>query len=147
MALGADFGNQGRGRRRRSMQPLSEINVTPFVDVMLVLLIIFMVTAPMMTAGVNVDLPKSAAKAIKGNDEPLSIAVNNQGEIYIQKTQVQLNELAAKLTAVAGENKDIRIFIRGDKQVDYGKVMAAVGEINAAGFTKVSLITEQSGQR
>lgn len=147
MALGEDFGNKGRRRRRGGMQPLSEINVTPFVDVMLVLLIIFMVAAPMMTAGVNVDLPKSAAKAIPGNDEPLAVSINNKGEIYIQKTPVELADLAAKLSAIAGENKEIRIFVRGDQDVDYGRVMQAVGEINSAGFAKVSLITENRGKR
>ena len=147
MALGADFGGSNRGRRRRSMQPLSEINVTPFVDVMLVLLVIFMITAPLLTAGVNVDLPKSAAKAIKGKDEPLSVAVTSEGKIYIQKTEVTLDDLAKKISAIAGENKELRIFIRGDEKVDYGNVMAAVGEINAAGFTKVSLITEQRSKR
>lgn len=127
------------------MQPLSEINVTPFVDVMLVLLVIFMITAPMMTAGVNVDLPQSSAKAIKGSDEPLAVSIKTNGDIYIQKSKTDLDELAKKVAAIAGENKDIRIFIRGDKEVDYGRVMQAVGEINAAGYGKVSLITEQRG--
>lgn len=147
MSLGGDFGNKGRGRRRSGMQPLSEINVTPFVDVMLVLLVIFMITAPMMTAGVNVDLPKTAAKAVKGNDEPLTVSVTENGSIYLQKSKVDLNDLGKKIAAIAGENKEIRIFIRGDKAVDYGDVMKAVGEINGAGFTKVALITEQQGKR
>lgn len=146
MSLGANFGNNRSNRRRRA-EPLSEINVTPFVDVMLVLLVIFMITAPMMTAGVNVDLPKSAAKAIKGDDEPLAVSVTNSGKIYIQKSETELSELAKKIEAIAGENKEVRIFIRGDDKVDYGKVMQALGEINAAGYTKVSLITEQVGTR
>lgn len=146
MAMGGSSG--GSSRRRRSKRDLmTEINVTPFVDVMLVLLVIFMVTAPMMTAGVNVDLPKSAAKAIAGQDEPLNVAITSSGEIYIQKTEVKLNELAGKLKAIAGENKEIRIFVRGDRNVDYGRIMQAVGEINAAGFTKVSLVTETGGAK
>lgn len=145
MAMGGSSGGSRRGRNKR--EPMTEINVTPFVDVMLVLLVIFMVTAPMMTAGVNVDLPKAAAKAIAGQDEPLNVAVTAGGAIYIQKNEVELKELAAKLKAIAGENKEIRIFVRGDKNVDYGRIMQAVGEINAAGFTKVSLVTDSGGAK
>lgn len=145
MALGG--GSNSRIRNRYSRAPMAEINVTPMVDVMLVLLVIFMITAPMMTAGVNVDLPKSAAKAIAGQDEPLNVAVTSAGNIYIQKQEVQLGELAKKLSAIAGENKEIRIFVRGDRTVDYGRIMQAVGEINAAGFTKVSLVTETGGAK
>lgn len=145
MGMSAGSGSSRRNRFKRD--PMTEINVTPFVDVMLVLLVIFMITAPMMTAGVNVDLPKSAAKAISGQDEPLNVAVTSSGDIYIQKTQVKLDELANKLKAIAGENKEIRIFVRGDKNVDYGRIMQAVGEINAAGFTKVSLVTETGGSK
>ena len=140
--MGASLGGgPGRSRRVRD-ERFTEINVTPFVDVMLVLLVIFMVTAPMMTAGVNVDLPEANAKPIQGQDEPLSVSVTSGGKVFIQKTEVPLTELQAKLRAITGEKKETRIFVRGDKSVDYGKVMQAVGEINAAGFTKVSLVTE-----
>lgn len=134
-----------RGRFKR--EPLAEINVTPFVDVMLVLLVIFMITAPMMTTGVNVDLPKAASKPVPGNDEPLTISITQDGGIYIQKNAVALEDLAAKLTAIAGENKEIRLFVRGDSSVDYGRIMQVVAEINMGGFTKVSLITEQGGKK
>jgi biopolymer transport protein TolR len=113
------------------------------VDVMLVLLIIFMVTAPLLTSGVQVDLPKTEAAPLQGQDEPLVVSIQNDGKVFLQKTPVQIEELGAKLKAVAGEKSDTRIFVRGDKSVDYGRVMHVVGAINAAGFTKVALITEQ----
>lgn len=140
--MGMHLGH-GTPKRRTSRQAVfSEINVTPMVDVMLVLLVIFMVTAPMMTSGVPVDLPKSSASPIGGQDEPLTISVTSSGKIHLQKTAVSLDELRTKLKAIAGAKKDTRIFVRGDKSIDYGKVMQVVGEINAAGFTKVALITE-----
>ncbi len=132
-------GGRGRGYRR---QQFTEINITPMVDVMLVLLVIFMITAPMLTAGVQVDLPEASADPIKGDDEPLEISVDKSGKIYIQKTEVTVETLAAKLQAIAGENKEKRIFVRGDKTVDYGTMMRVVGEINVAGFPKVALISE-----
>lgn len=135
-------GPQANNRARVKREPLAEINVTPFVDVMLVLLVIFMITAPMMTAGVNVDLPKATSKPIPGNDQPLTVAITKDGIIYLEKTQIKLPELGAKLAAIAGENKEVRIFVRGDKDVDYGRIMQVVGEINQGGYTKVSLITE-----
>ena len=122
---------------------MSEINVTPFVDVMLVLLVIFMVTAPLLTVGVSVDLPKTKAKVIPGKDEPLAISINNQGIIFIQDTEVELNTLTARLKAISKNRKDSRIFIRGDKNIDYGRVMEVMSEVTAAGFNKVSLITEK----
>lgn len=134
--------NQPQGKRRVRQRPFSDINVTPMVDVMLVLLVIFMVTAPMMTTGVTVDLPDSNAAPVAGQDEPLAISVTSDGKVYVQKTPVAVKDLRAKLKAVAGAKKDTRIFVRGDRSVDYGKVMLVVGEINAAGFTKVALITE-----
>ena len=112
------------------------------VDVMLVLLVIFMVAAPMMTTGVTVDLPQAKAAPIAGQDEPLSISVTADGKIFVQKTQVPLKDLQAKLQAITGEKSDTRIFVRGDKSVDYGKIMQVVGEVNAAGFNKVALVTE-----
>ena len=136
--------NMGRpsGKRRTRTQNFSEINVTPMVDVMLVLLVIFMVAAPMMTTGVTVDLPDSKASPIAGQDEPLSVSVTSDGKIYIQKAKVELKDLQTKLKSITGEKKDTRIFVRGDKNIDYGKIMQVVGEINAAGFGKVALVTE-----
>lgn len=137
--MGTSFGN----RRRAGRQPVfSDINVTPMVDVMLVLLVIFMVTAPMMTSGVTVDLPKADAAPVAGQDEPLTISVTSSGKVFLQKTAVELKELRGKLIAVTGEKRDTRIFVRGDKSVDYGRIMQVVGEVNAAGFAKVALITE-----
>ena len=137
--------NQHSGRRNRHYHPMAEINVTPMVDIMLVLLIIFMVTSPMLVAGITVDLPETSASAVSGQDEPLSITVDSKGSIYIQDTKVKSSELIAKLTAITGEKRDVRIFVRGDKKVKYGNIMSVVGKINAAGFTKVALITETSG--
>ncbi len=136
--------SSGSRRDRFHSAPFTEINVTPFVDVMLVLLVIFMVTAPMMTAGVNVDLPDSNARALPGNDEPLELSITNSGKIYLQKTEVPLKDLQGKLSAIVGQKKDTRIFVRGDKSADYGAIMRVVGEINAAGLNKVSLVTEVS---
>lgn len=141
--MGAMLSPGGRGRGYRKQQ-FSEINVTPFVDVMLVLLIIFMVTAPMLTAGVSVDLPDSSAKPVAGTDEPLSVTVTADGGIFIQETEVKIEELQAKLNAIVGEKRDTRIFVRGDRAIDYGLVMRVIGEINAAGLNKVALITEAS---
>lgn len=144
--MGISVGNNGPGRRsRRRAQPFSEINITPMVDVMLVLLIIFMVAAPLMTTGVTVDLPQSKASPVAGQDEPLSVTVTADGKVYIQKSLIALKDFQTKLRAVTGEKKDTRIFVRGDRNVDYGKIMQVVGEINAAGFGKVALITDVAG--
>jgi biopolymer transport protein TolR len=140
--MGASLGGGRKNRRSRSANAFSEINITPMVDVMLVLLIIFMVAAPMMTTGVTVDLPQANAAPVPGQDEPLAISITANGKIYIQKTEVPLNKLQERLKAIAGQKKDTRIFVRGDRSIDYGQVMQVVGEINAAGFTKVALITE-----
>lgn len=134
----------GRGYRR---QQFTDINVTPFVDVMLVLLVIFMITAPMMTAGVSVDLPDSRAPSVPGTDEPLSVTINKKGEIFIQETKVDLSALSAKLSAIVGEKTETRIFVRGDTGVDYGFVMKTIGEINKAGLTKIALITSGKEKR
>lgn len=112
------------------------------VDVMLVLLIIFMVAAPMMTSGVSVDLPKASSSPVSGQDEPLSVSVTAKGDIYIQKTKVTIDSLKEKLIAITDQKKDTRIFVRGDKNIDYGKMMEVVAEINSAGFSKVALITD-----
>ena len=142
--MGAQFGGdwQGRDFKRR---PVSEINVTPMVDVMLVLLIIFMITAPMMTAGVTVDLPEAKSQPVAGQDEPISISVKNNGDIYLQESKITLEQIGPKLQAVAGENKEARIFVRGDRAIDYGTMMKVVGEIQAGGFLKVALISESPG--
>ena len=129
------------GKRHRR-QPLSEINVTPMVDVMLVLLVIFMVTAPMLTVGVTVDLPKTKAAAIPGDDEPLAISISAEGQIFLQETMLDLEALVPRLLAVTDNNQDVRIFVRGDKAIDYGRVMEVMGTVNSAGFRKVALITE-----
>ena len=131
-----------RRRRRVRTRPMSDINVTPFVDVMLVLLVIFMVTAPLLTVGVPVDLPKAQASLLQEPDEPLSISIDFEGRIYLQDSEISLEKLTPRLIAVTGANPDIRIFVRGDKTIDYGRVMRVMGLINAAGFNRVALITE-----
>ena len=130
-----------RGRRRRS-RPMSEINVTPFVDVMLVLLIVFMVTAPLLTVGVPVDLPKTHAQALGQDREPLSVTIRKGGRIYVQNTPVGDDDLVPRLTAIAANGYDQRIFVRGDKSVDYGRVMEVMAMISAAGFTHIGLVTD-----
>jgi biopolymer transport protein TolR len=132
-------GGNGRRVRRR---PMSDINVTPMVDVMLVLLIVFMVTAPLLTVGVPVDLPKTAAKAMGGQDEPLVVTVTQAGEIFLQDSRLELDELAPRLAAISENKKDARIFLRGDRAISYGDVMAVMGALNTAGFRRVALITE-----
>lgn len=123
---------------------MAEINVTPFVDVMLVLLIIFMVAAPLLTVGVPVELPKSEGEALKSDSEPLTVSVNPQGKIYIQDTEVPLDELQPKLAAITQARKglDEAIFVRGDKNTNYGELMRVMGQIGAAGYKKISLVTE-----
>ncbi len=130
-------------RNRTRNRPMSEINVTPMVDVMLVLLVIFMVTAPLLTVGVTVDLPKTKAAAIPGEDEPLAVSIDSQGRIFLQDTEMELEVLVPRLLAITGNNPDVRIFVRGDKNIEYGRVMQVMGTVNAAGFRKVALITER----
>ncbi len=121
---------------------MAEINVTPFVDVMLVLLIVFMITAPLLTTGVNVDLPRAESSPLPGQDEPLAVTLAADGTIYLQDSAVPLEGLAPRLAAITGENRETRIFVRGDRSIDYGRVMAVVSAINRAGFTRVALVTE-----
>ena len=123
-------------------EPMSEINVTPFVDVMLVLLIIFMVTAPLLTVGVQVDLPESAADSLPDDQEPLTISVNAKGEIYIQEHLVTYQKMVPKLLAIAKNRTDTRIYVRGDKNINYGRVLEVMGTLSGAGFSKVALISE-----
>ena len=134
----------GRGRRRRSIN--SDINVTPLVDVMLVLLVIFMITAPMMTVAVPVDLPKTQARNVGANKEPLVISVRANGDLYLMESKATLDNLAAKLGAVTGQDPEARIFVRGDKNVDYGRIMQVMGAVSTAGYTKVALVAELPGQ-
>ncbi|NIK88740.1 biopolymer transport protein TolR [Rhizomicrobium palustre] len=120
---------------------MAEINVTPFVDVMLVLLIVFMVTAPLLTAGVPVDLPKTRAQTLGQDREPLSITVRKDGRIFLQNTAVEPDTLVERLKAIAANGYDQRIFVRGDSSVDYGRVMEVMGLLSSAGFTKIGLVT------
>lgn len=136
-----------RGRGGRNAGGFNEINITPFVDVLLVLLIIFMVAAPMMTSGVKVDLPKTKSRALPGNDEPISVSIKSDGSVFIQNTETPIANVGAKLQAILGEKKETRIFIRGDKSIDYGQVMRVVGEINGAGFSKVALLTDSGSNK
>jgi biopolymer transport protein TolR len=141
-------GGVRRKRRghRRSYTPMSEINVTPFVDVMLVLLIVFMVTAPLLTVGVPVDLPKSQASPISEDTEPLVITVDREGTIYIQETEVPFDNLVTRLNAITDRKPETRIFVRGDREIAYGQIMRVMGRLNGAGFEKVALITAQDDQ-
>jgi len=135
-------GNSGRrGRRRRSV-PISGINVTPMVDVMLVLLVIFMVTAPLLTAGVPVDLPATNASPLKGDDQPLTVTVKSDGSVWLQETMIQLDDLAPRLKAISAAKPDTRIFVRGDAATNYGRVMEVMGTLSTAGFAHVALVTQ-----
>src|SRR4051812_31550073 len=141
MAVGLNGrSSSGRGRYR----PLSEINVTPLVDVMLVLLIIFMVTAPLMTSGVSVDLPKTDAQPLNSDSQPLTVSIDAAGKIFLQEQELELPELVSKLQAIAENNQDRRIFVRGDKDLAYGRIMQVMGTITQGGFTKVALLAEQT---
>ncbi len=133
-----------RKSSRRAYQPMSEINITPFVDVMLVLLIVFMVTAPMMSMGVPVDLPKVKTAPIKANkhNEPLIISIKKDGGIYMQKTRIKRKELLDRLRKLSKKNADLRVFLRADKKLKYGTIMDVMGVIHRGGYKKVSLITE-----
>jgi biopolymer transport protein TolR len=147
----ASMVSAGGGRRRRRRAVMSEINVTPFVDVMLVLLIVFMVSAPLLTVGVPIDLPQSQAKTLEQNNEPLAISINQQGQIFLQKDEIKLDDLLPKLKAIidarGGTSNDL-IYIRGDKTVAYGTMMRVMGRISGAGYHRVALVTdiEQGGQ-
>jgi biopolymer transport protein TolR len=121
---------------------MNEINVTPFVDVMLVLLIIFMVTAPLLTTGIKVNLPQSNANSISEKKEPVTISINSKGEIFLQKKKMNKETLIKKLSLLKKQDESLKIYIRGDKTLDYGKVMALMGDINKAGFKKIALVTE-----
>ena len=133
--------------RRSAKEPISEINVTPFVDVMLVLLIIFMVTAPLLTVGVQVDLPETSADTLPEDMEPLTLTINAKGEIFIQETKVEYEKIIAKIMAVSNNRTDTRIFVRGDKTINYGRVLEIMGMLSGSGFSKVALISEPYKER
>ena len=139
---GSSGGGGPRGRRRRAV--MSEINVTPMVDVMLVLLIIFMVSAPLLTVGVPLDLPQTQAKSLDQDKNPLTLSVNLKGQVFLNDNEIALNDLVTKLKAItdARGGLDERIFVRGDRKVDYGTVMKVMGRLYAAGFRRVALVTE-----
>src|ERR1044071_358356 len=130
--------------RRRRYVPIAEINVTPLVDVMLVLLVIFMITAPLLQVGVPVDLPKTSAQQVGGKDEPLVVSVNSKDEVFLGETKYELADLATKLKAVYGEKPDQRVFIRGDKTINYGRMMEVMGVVIDSGFRQLGLLGEQA---
>ncbi len=144
MAMTMNGGRTGGGRlaKGHDYRPMSEINVTPMVDVMLVLLVIFMVTAPLLTVGVPVDLPKTKASVLPGKDEPLVITIDGMGRVFLQETEIELEKLVPRLRAITANRQDTRIFVRGDRSVFYGQIMQVMGTVNAAGFAKVALIVE-----
>jgi len=131
-----------RGRRMHHRTAMSDINVTPLVDVMLVLLVIFMVTAPLMTVGIPVDLPKTKAPAINENTEPLTISVDKDGKVYVQETEVPMETLIPKVQAIMSAKPETRIFVRGDQTISFGRIMEVMGNLHSAGFTKVALLAE-----
>ena len=143
MNVAGASGGGGRGRRRRAA-PMAEINVTPMVDVMLVLLIIFMVSAPLLTVGVPLDLPQTQAKSLDQDKNPLTLSVNLKGQVFLNDTEIPIDDLVPKLKAIteARAGLDERIFVRGDKKVDYGTVMKVMGRLSSAGFRRVALVTE-----
>jgi len=139
---------QGRGRDRRGVtryRPLAEINVTPFVDVMLVLLIVFMVTAPLLQVGVPVDLPRASAQQLPEDFEPLTVTIDQNGAIFIADTEVTFDKLIPQLTAIAENRRgdQTRIYVRGDRELSYGRIMEVMAAINRSGFTKVALVADQ----
>jgi biopolymer transport protein TolR len=143
--MAANAGTPIIGKRKHHRQRvMSEINVTPMVDVMLVLLIIFMVSAPLLTVGVPIDLPQSQAKSLEQDKEPLTVSVNDKGQIFLQNTEIAPDDLVAKMQAVAEARggKEARVYVRGDKKVDYGTMMRVMGRLSSAGFHRVALVTE-----
>lgn len=143
MSMQGTSGRHSSRRRGRKMQPMSEINVTPFVDVMLVLLIIFMVAAPLLTVGVPIDLPETEAKALNSDTQPITVSVNSEGGIFLQETEIALNEVVPKLEAISTTGFSERIYVRGDANADYGTVMKVMARISAAGFKNLGLVTQQ----
>ena len=141
--MAAGFQPRATGAGRRFVyRPMSEINVTPLVDVMLVLLVVFMITAPLLTVGVPIDLPKTEASRMVGQDEPLVISIDGEGRLWLLDTEIALENLAPRLKAITESKPETRIFVRGDRRIDYGRVMAVMGTVSLAGFSRVALITE-----
>ena len=141
--MGANLQRAGKGRRHR---PMGEINVTPFVDVMLVLLIVFMVTAPLLTVGVEVDLPKTQAGQINADAAPLVVSIKDDGTLYLQETEMPPDQLIPRLQAISNVNPGVRIFVRSDAAVAYGDVLGVMGRIQAAGFERVALVARLPDQ-
>jgi biopolymer transport protein TolR len=139
--MGADLKKRGGGRKGK-YAPMAQINVTPFVDVMLVLLIIFMVTAPLLATGVKVDIPQSSAKPLSKEEKPLSVSLRADGKVFLMDEEVAANTLVERLRAIADSSKETRIFVRADEKLSYGQVMKVMGMINCAGFNKVALVTQ-----
>lgn len=148
MSTGGAGGSRRGGRRRVSRRGglNSEINVTPLVDVMLVLLIVFMIAAPLLSVGVPVELPKTDAKALPAQQEPITITVDFEGGVFIQDEEISLDELATRLIAVSTNGYEERIYLRGDRDTDYGEVMKVMARINTAGFTNIGLVTDPINQ-
>jgi biopolymer transport protein TolR len=144
MSVGTAGRSGGRGGRKRARRaPVSEINVTPLVDVMLVLLIIFMVAAPMMTVGVPIDLPETQAKPMNAETQPITVSVNDKGQIYLQETEIPIEEVVPKLEAISKTGYEERIYVRADKASEYGTVMQVMARISSAGFKNLGLVTLQ----
>ena len=142
--------SSARGRGRRAQRaPMSDINVTPLVDVMLVLLVIFMLTAPLLTVGVPVDLPKTKAANLSEKTEPVTLSLNKEGKLYLQETEIDIADMIPKVQAIVGSKPDTRIYVRGDQTLAYGRIMEVMGALNAAGFNKVALLAElpKSGKK
>jgi biopolymer transport protein TolR len=144
VSLGASGGTGGGRRRRRARRhaPLADINMTPFIDVMLVLLIVFMVAAPLLTAGVPIDLPQSRAQPINLDRQPITLSINDKGQIFLGETPIREEEIVARLQAQAKQGLEERIYVRGHRNVDYGRVARVMATITTAGFKKVALVTE-----
>ncbi len=143
MSVGQKVGRGGSRRRGRRSALMSEINVTPFVDVMLVLLIIFMVAAPLLTVGVPIDLPETQAKALNSETQPITVSIDEAGKVFLQETETPIDEVVPKLQAIATTGYDERIYVRGDKTADYGTVMRVMARISAAGYKNLGLVTLQ----
>ena len=145
MSMSGGISGARGSKRRRSKRhlPMSEINVTPFVDVMLVLLIIFMVAAPLLTVGVPIELPDTKAEALNSDTQPITISINEAGQVFLQETEIPIEEIVAKLSAIAKNGYEERIYMRGDREADYGKVMKVMARISAAGYKKIGLVTLQ----
>ncbi len=145
MGMGVASGGGGGSRRRRRARPraMSEINVTPFVDVMLVLLIIFMVAAPLLVVGVPIDLPETSANALESEEEPITVSVTADGRVFLQETETTMDDLLTTLQSIAAEGVDTRIFVRGDRGTDYGRIMQVMARISGAGYQRLGLVTAE----